>query len=326
VHLMMTKEGCSIYPIMVPAKYVLKTFNFYLVREAGSLSLIDAGMDSEECWEHFMKAMAENGFALWDLDRIIVTHNHEDHIGLINRISSIKEVPVYAHRKSIRRMKRDKEFFSLRAEFFRQLYQEMGCGAAGEQQVQKLQEAVKKNEKYKIRADIMPLTESDTVAGLQVIETPGHSPDHIVFLDKQRKQLFGGDHLIGHISSNAIVEPDEEGKRIRTLVEYVDSLKKCSTLDVETVFPGHGDLIHNLGELIKRRLERIHRKSENILQSIESGISTADQLAQTYYKNKYQSEFSLVMSEIIGQLDLLESLNKVQKEKKEGVWHYYKIT
>ncbi|MDQ0245517.1 glyoxylase-like metal-dependent hydrolase (beta-lactamase superfamily II) [Bacillus fengqiuensis] len=318
-----TKENCSVYPIKVPANHGLKTFNFYLRKEAGSLSLIDAGVDTEECWDAFMSIMTENGFALQDLDRIILTHNHEDHIGLVNRISSVKEIPVYAHAKSIHRLKRDKEFFALRIEFFRKLYQEMGCGASGEQQIEKLKAAVKRNEKDKIKADIISLAESDTIAGLQAIETPGHSPDHLVFLDTERKQLFGGDHLIGHISSNAIVEPDQEGNRILTLVEYIRSLEKCSGLNIETIYSGHGNFIHNHRELIHHRLEKIHQKSERLLGLIDSGMSTAAQLAQSYYKDKYETQFSLVMSEIIGQLDWLETKKKIGKERKDGVWHYY---
>ncbi|GED12594.1 MBL fold metallo-hydrolase [Aneurinibacillus migulanus] len=318
-----SKEGFSVYPVIVPTKYSLRSFNFYLLEEAGSLSLIDAGINSEECWEYFMQTMNENGFTLHDLTRIIITHNHEDHVGLINRISSIKEIPLYAHQESIHRLKRDKGFFSLRIEFFDQLYREMGCGAAGEQQVQKLKDAVRKNEKNRIQTDIITFAEADRIAGLQVIETPGHSPDHVVLLHEQKKCLFAGDHLISHISSNALVEPDRDGERILTLVEYVDSLKKCLQLDVEILYPGHGELINNHKELITKRLHRIDEKAERILRLIQSGISTANQLAYTYYKGKYESQFPLVMSEIIGHLDYLETQHKVQKEVKDGVWHYY---
>lgn len=321
--MIIAKEDCSVYPIIVPTKNSLRTFNFYLLEETDSLSLIDTGVDSEECWEYLIRIMTEKGFTIHDLTRIIITHNHQDHIGLVNRISSIREIPVYAHVESIHRLKRDKEFFSLRIEFFKKLYREMGCGDYGEQQVQKLKNAVRDNEKNKILADIFPLIDSDTVAGLQVIETPGHSPDHLIFFDEQRKWLFGGDHLISHISSNALVEPDREGKRKLTLIEYVESLKKCLKLDIETVFPGHGELIYNHKELINTRLKGINKKSEKILRLIESGISTANQLAYTYYKHHYHSEFPLVMSEIIGHLDYLEMLKKIQKELKDGLWQYH---
>lgn len=322
--LMISKEGCSVYPIIFPTHlYNLRSFNFYILEEAGTLSLIDSGVDSEECWETFIRTMTENGFTLRDLTRIIITHSHQDHVGLINRITSINEIPVYAHKESIHCLKRDNNFFSLRVEFFRQLYQKMGCGTSGEKQVQKLKEAVRGNEKNKIKGDILPLNDSDTIAGLQVIETPGHSPDHLVFFDSHRKWLFIGDHLINHMSSNALVEPDRTGRRILTLIQYEDSLKKCLNLDIEIAFSGHGELIRNYKGLITTRLSRIHKRAEKILLLVASGISTATQLAVAYFKELYQSEFSLVMSEIIGYLDYLEMQNKIQKELKDEVWHYY---
>jgi glyoxylase-like metal-dependent hydrolase (beta-lactamase superfamily II) len=322
---MFSKEGCTVYPIFVPTKSNLKSYNFYLREEAGNLSLIDAGLDSVECWDSLQQTLTENGFALEDLTRIIVTHNHYDHVGLINRITGIQDVPVYAHVESIHRLKREKEFFCLRINFFRQLYQEMGCGSAADKRIQEMEEALQQNEDNKIHTEILPLNGSEMIAGLQAIETPGHSPDHLVFLDSERKWLFAGDHLLRHISSNALVEPDRQGNRIHTLVNYVRSLKRCLELDVETAFPGHGELICNPRELITTRLHRIDDKAERILKLIGSGNTTAAQLARAYYKHKYESEFSLVMSEIIGHLDYLESLNKVTKLRSQGIWHYSSV-
>ncbi|MFA1710098.1 MBL fold metallo-hydrolase [Peribacillus frigoritolerans] len=322
MHLKSLKRGFSVYPIIVPTRYSLKSFNFYLVEDGNQLSLIDAGIDTDECWEYFINALSEIGYTLDDLSQIILTHSHEDHIGLVNRILSIREIPIYAHSKSIHRLKRDQEFHDLRINFYKQLYAEMGCGDSGTRQIENLEKEFQERENYTVHADIFPLSETDRISGLQVIETPGHAPDHLVFYHAERKWLFGGDHLIGHISSNAIVEPDQEGKRLFTLVEYKHSLETCLELDVETVFSGHGRQIINHKDLITMRINKIHQKSDQILDLINSGKSTVDQLARTFYKDKYQSEFSLVMSEIIGHVDLLEVSNKIKKKLKDGVWQY----
>lgn len=317
-----SNEGVALHPIIVPTKYSLKSFNFYLLEQPNSLTLIDAGIDTDECWEYLNGKLAENGFGVQDLTRIILTHNHEDHVGIVNRITAIKDVPIYAHADSIYRLKRDPDYFLVRKEFFKQLYQEMGCGEFGERQIKRLSKIMKEKENCIIQGDIVPIMEPDIISGLQVIETPGHSPDHVVLLDTQRKWLFSGDHLVKHISSNAIVEPDREGNRIFTLQQYVHSLQKCLELDMMTVYPGHGQIIENPKELLKYRLERIQQKSIKIMSLISEGNQTASEIAQTFYKEKYHSEFSLVMSEIIGHLDYLELNNKVEKIQKNGVWQY----
>jgi glyoxylase-like metal-dependent hydrolase (beta-lactamase superfamily II) len=326
VDMMIAQEGWTVYPIIFPTERNLKSFNFFLLEQSGSLILIDAGVATESCWNFFYRTLKENGFSVHDLTSIILTHNHIDHVGLVNRILEYNPVPVYAHQAAIPRLKRDKEFFSMRIQFFKQLYEEMGCGNAGKEQVNRLINVARENEIKKIKGEIMSLENGQTVEGLTAIETPGHSPDHLIFYDPKRKWMFGGDLLIRHISSNAIVEPDQDGNRMLTLLQYINSLKKCLELDAETVFPGHGELITNHKELITNRLNRIDEKADKLLALITHGIQTADQLARTYYKDRYRQQFSLVMSEIIGHLDYLEWSHRVVKEKKNGVWIYSPVT
>ncbi|SDJ37627.1 MBL fold metallo-hydrolase [Paenibacillus naphthalenovorans] len=316
------KNGCTVYPITVSTPYDVGDVNMYLMEENGNLTLIDAGMDSDECWDAFHLTLSQNGYSLNDLSQIWITHNHQDHIGLVNRITARREIPVYAHRESIPRLKRDPEFLSLRIRFFEKLYRSMGCGAAGDQHILKLQEAVRRNEQFKIHAEIIPLSDSEYLGNVQVIEVPGHAPDHIAFWDAQRQWLFAGDHLLKTISSNAFIEPDLEGNRKFTLVEYTHSLNRCLSLHADTVFPGHGELIDDPKDLIERRLTRIGQKAEKIREMIQSGGSTAYELAQSYYPTKYIHVFAPVMSEIIGLLDYLEMNDRIKKILKNGVWHY----
>ncbi|MEW8987051.1 MAG: MBL fold metallo-hydrolase, partial [Bacillus sp. (in: firmicutes)] len=97
----------------------------------------------------------------------------------------------------------------------------------------------------------------------------------------------------------------------------------CNDLKLEIVYSGHGELIHQPYELINKRLDGIEEKSERFFSMIQSGITTANELAQTYYRKRYIPLFHLVMSEIIGHLDYLEVKGKVEKVLVQGVWHYY---
>jgi glyoxylase-like metal-dependent hydrolase (beta-lactamase superfamily II) len=315
------KTGFEVYPIIIPERSSLKSVNFYLVKQEHSLSLIDAGWNNEECWDGLIETLNKNEFSLKDLTEIILTHHHIDHIGLVNRITSEHPIKVFSHPDSILRLKRDADFLEMRVEFYAQLYKEMGCGEDGENHIAYLKTAVQKNKHNSIQADVTEILD-DQLLNFNIIKVPGHAPDQLAFYHNRHNCLFGGDLLIEHISSNALVEPNLQGMRIPSMLQHIDSLKKCLALNVDVVFSGHGTLINQPNELILKRLERIDSKAERIIQLIVAGCSTASAIAQSYYKNTYYEQFSLVMSEIIGHLDYLEDRGRIVKQLVQGIGHY----
>src|SRR5699024_918068 len=98
-----------------------------LVKNNDSITLIDAGYDNDECWEALQQVLADNGLSIYDVERIILTHHHIDHIGLVNRILKLINIPVYAHEKSLPRLKRDTAFLARRLVCYDELNKEMGC-------------------------------------------------------------------------------------------------------------------------------------------------------------------------------------------------------
>ncbi|MGE7764177.1 MBL fold metallo-hydrolase [Peribacillus sp. NPDC096540] len=318
---MKTNTLLEIYPIIAPSALSLKSINFYLVKQDNSLTLIDAGMNDDVCWNALQNTLKENGFTIKDITEILLTHHHGDHVGLVNRITALHPIPVYAHSKSVPRLKRDPDFLSMRIEFYSQLYLQMGCGELGDKQVAYLFNAVDNNKDQRLNCDIIEITEKQWL-NFEVIEFPGHAPDQIAFLDQKEQRLFAGDLLIEHISSNALIEPDENGNRMLTLVDHVDSLNRCLSLQVNLILPGHGNIIEHPVSLIEKRLNSIESKSQKTLALIESGVSTGNELAKTFYKEKYVKEFPLVMSEIIGHLDYLEYQGKIKKQIIKNVVHY----
>lgn len=312
---------CEVIPIIVPDKSSLRSVNFFLVKQQQSLSLIDAGWNNKQCWNALNDELNNHGFCLRDLTEIILTHHHIDHIGLVNRITAEHPVPVYAHPDSILRLKRDRDFLEMRVEFYSQLYKEMGCGELGEHQVSYLQNAISSNQENAIQPEVSKIVD-DPFMNFNIVEVPGHAPDQLAFYNEREKWVFAGDLLISHISSNALVEPDSLGRRIPSLTQHVASLKKCLALNVNVLFPGHGDVIEKPNTLIKNRLKRVENKAARLTELINAGVSTGSDIALSYYKNTYYEQFSLVMSEIIGHLDYLEVQGKIKKELVDGVWHY----
>ncbi len=67
---------------------------------------------------------------------------------------------------------------------------------------------------------------------LEVIFTPGHSSDHVCFLD-QSGDLISGDHILGR-GTTVVAYPDGD------LDSYLESLGKLAKVDYRSIQPGHG--------------------------------------------------------------------------------------
>ncbi|HEY4552591.1 MAG TPA: MBL fold metallo-hydrolase [Bacillaceae bacterium] len=311
----------DVIPIVVPVPSTLKSINFFLIKHDENLILIDAGLDNEECWAALNRALREMNVSLHDLTHILLSHHHADHVGLVNRIVSKHPVPVYAHPLAFPRLKRDPEFMKARIQFFARLYEEMGSGEAGRRQVEYLIAAIEKNRSLTLEGDLKSIPQHSFL-GFDMIEIPGHAPDQVAFYDPLNKRLFSGDLLIEHISSNALVEPDPSGRRLASLSQHRQSMQKCLHLQAEHLFPGHGSVMGSADELIQKRLNGMEAKAERFLKLIQKGHKTGSDIAKACYKDVYEKQFSLVMSEVVGHLDYLESQGRVESILKSGVRIY----
>lgn len=315
-----SERGSTVTPIIIPTENSLQSVNFYIVQGENGVTLIDAGYHNANSFSALEQALHRQEKSIADIDQILLTHHHIDHVGLVNPILQKVDIPVYAHEKSIPRLKRDETFLSQRAEFYERLYEEMGCEAESEPYIQRMKQRAQEMGHEAITATITPL--SSAILGFEVLETPGHAVDHVVFYDAERNWLFAGDILLSHTSTNALIEPDENMNRLPTLVQYRNSLQKCAYLNAEVTFSGHQELIYDHKKLIAAKLKRIDDKAAKFRGLILQGDTTAKEIAKSFYKKKFEAEFPLVMSEVIGHLDYLEENGKVSSYLQEGVRHY----
>jgi glyoxylase-like metal-dependent hydrolase (beta-lactamase superfamily II) len=63
----------------------LRYTNCYLIRHQGGFLLIDTGYDYE--WDRFVEGLARLGIGPGDISHMILTHHHDDHCGLLNRLT-----------------------------------------------------------------------------------------------------------------------------------------------------------------------------------------------------------------------------------------------
>ncbi|MDP7619030.1 MAG: MBL fold metallo-hydrolase, partial [Dehalococcoidia bacterium] len=71
-------------------------------------------------------------------------------------------------------------------------------------------------------------------ATLQAVWTPGHTPGHVCFFDRENRMIFTGDHILPVITSNVSTRMATEDD---PLGDYLDSIDKLRELDVALVLP-----------------------------------------------------------------------------------------
>jgi glyoxylase-like metal-dependent hydrolase (beta-lactamase superfamily II) len=69
--------------------------NFYLIEEGGKLLLVDAGAPRD--WTLLVRTLGEMGRPIGDLDAVLLTHAHSDHMGMAERARTEAGATVWVH-------------------------------------------------------------------------------------------------------------------------------------------------------------------------------------------------------------------------------------
>lgn len=312
----------SIFQITLPTPFAVGDVNIYLIK-SDKLTLVDVGPKTEEAWDALKTQLKQYGYTPDDIEQVIITHHHPDHVGLLDYFD-LDKIEILGIKYSEPWLKQDKEFLLYHHQFYKKLYETMGASEYYEQEMRQIERYIQFICHAQIDRFIKEGDQIDGLPGWTVIETPGHSQGHISIFYEEEGILVAGDHLIQHISSNAIIEPPGIGNfdRPKSLLIYREAMKKCLDYPINRVLPGHGVIFENAHELILDRFKKHEERAEKIRHFILEEHLTAFEICQKLFPQIYKREFGLTMSETIGHLDLLVEQEKVKMDFDNGLYRY----
>jgi glyoxylase-like metal-dependent hydrolase (beta-lactamase superfamily II) len=314
----------GIQRLAVPTPFLVGRVNCYLIEDE-PLTLIDTGPNSGKSLDELERALAEHGRTIEQLELIVITHQHMDHVGLLEILArrSGAEVaalaPLAGYLENFAASATDDDEFSQTIMRRHGVPAEMALvlgsvgaafrafGSSG-RVTQKLSDG-----------DVLTFRDRR----LQVMHRPGHSPSDTIFWDEERRLLIAGDHLLAHISSNPLISRPLDGRRAderpHALLDYIESMQATRELPAELVLGGHGDPIVDHVTLIDERLRMHQRRARKIHGLLASGPLTAHELAVQMWGNVAVTQAYLTLSEVLGHIDLLAREGRVRELERDGV-------
>ncbi len=310
----MNAASAGIHRLAIPTPFLVGRVNCYLI-EDDPLTLLDTGPNSGKSLDELEQALAGHGYSVEDLELIVISHQHMDHLGLLEILARRSGAEVAALHQLGPYLEKFAENAAADDAFAQGVMRRHGVPGDLSTVLGAVGAAFRA---FGSRGHVTrKLRDGDRLQfhdrELIVMHRPGHSPSDTVFWDERRGILFGGDHLLAHISSNALVtrplDGDQptaaEGPEPRPLITYMHSMEATRELPVEVVMPGHGEAISDHAALIDERLRMHARRARKLHRLLARGPMTAYELALELWGNIAVTQAYLTISEVLGHLDLL---------------------
>lgn len=205
--------------------------------------LIDTGPQSlaEEFKPFFEQA---------DVDKVVITHAHEDHTGGAQHLQNEYGLPIFMKNDAIEECARKADY---------PLYRKFFWGKRRPFEAQAIGDSFKSRN-----------------AEWTVIQTPGHAKDHLAFLNQETGQLFTGD-LYVHPKTKLIL-------RDESIPTIMSSIERTLSYDFEEVFCCHAGYVKDGRTALQKKLAYLQELQENTLELRKKGYDVREIHARLFTK------------------------------------------
>ncbi|MEO6326659.1 MAG: MBL fold metallo-hydrolase, partial [Thermoanaerobaculia bacterium] len=253
-----------------------------------------------------------HGLEMKDVQRVLLTHAHQDHFGLAARVADASGARLLGGKGDERgfAMERNAKMLldAMARAGFDLLSRLAVVGSIA--WVDRFAEAIESWD---------ALDGGEVLSGdgyqVRVRPAPGHTPGSLTFEVPEAGVLFTGDTVLHAITPNAVVmeDPESPGEPFRSLSRYFETLDAINeTNGNATLLTGHGRSISNYAGHRSNVARRAGLRQRNIEACLGSGPKTIRELVSSIFPRVTALNVFLAFSEIAGFLMYLEDLGRVE--------------
>jgi glyoxylase-like metal-dependent hydrolase (beta-lactamase superfamily II) len=306
----------------------LKAVNVYAILGEDSLTLVDSGWALDVARNALEKALKVLGCGLGDVQRFLVTHAHRDHYTQAVALRQIFGSPISlgeGERPTLAALV-SPEFEGL-TERIAQL-QTHGAGDVVSRLISLDSDQTPRAEWEMPDVWLQDQEEIELSSRtLRVVNTPGHTRGHVVFVDEGNGLLFAGDHVLPHITPSIGFEP---GLVTSPLGSYLASLRLVRSMPDRLLLPAHGPVSPSVHRRVDEILSHHGARLSAALSAVGCGATTAYEVARLLPWTGRGRPFDtldpfnqmLAVLETATHLVLLVAQNQLTVRTADGVHHF----
>lgn len=229
------RGGKILSPVNPSGYYVIDSNTLILKDSDGSIDVIDPGFYRYDD-EYFEKKL--NFLNSLNIRNIFLTHRHFDHFAIMNVMNFSGEV--FAHPITDEEVQYHPGFATGHINFYDLLKTYFGINPEllRHYQAKSIIDKSVKIGPYKF----------------EIIHSPGHSPDLLVFYQKENRFIATGDLIVTVKKNKLIVRAGTLRPQGSNCYDLIRSLNKLLQLDLDILIPGHGEPL-----LVKKDIEEMKK-------------------------------------------------------------------
>lgn len=260
-------QAIPVHRIEIPNPFFEGNTNVYLL-DTEPLTLVDTGIGTIDAFFKLTQGVEAAGHRVEAIQRIVLTHKHQDHFGLARRLREISEAEVFVHENDLEDVTHVSERLH---EYVATIRRRLLMWGTPSEELEQVIDMPHQLDQLAGSTVAQPLVDGRRLAcgesHLDVIHTPGHTAGSVCLLLDE--YLFTGDHVLPGYTPN--IGGGDIG-RDGMLGQYLKSLERIATFHRPglIVLPGHDEPIVDLTAQVQQTIAH-HRDRELVILDLLRG-------------------------------------------------------